>query len=201
MADLLEFHRRSEKPQWWEMFQRAELLVRRIARIGGRDRGLDARARHASDEYEYPPQEIKLEAGKNAVWLDHPEAREGQDRRNRRGAPADPARADAEGAAPLPDALEPRQGRALSRHHGAERRVAARRAEASSTATITTRHSRRTSKSARRRSRAAQPAQPIVADPSGAARRTSSRPCRRSTTVTCSSRGRRAQARRTPART
>ena len=25
MADLLEFHRRNEKPQWWEMFARTEL--------------------------------------------------------------------------------------------------------------------------------------------------------------------------------
>jgi uncharacterized protein len=73
MADLLEFHRRNEKPQWWEMFARTELpfddLLDSVDAIAGLKR-----VKGTVDEYEYPPQEIKFEAGESAVWLEHPEA-------------------------------------------------------------------------------------------------------------------------------
>ena len=63
MADLLEFHRRQEKPQWWEMFARAELafddLVESVDGIAGLKRVPGTQV----DEYEYPAQEIKFDAG------------------------------------------------------------------------------------------------------------------------------------------
>ena len=72
MADLLEFHRRNEKPQWWEMFARTELpfddLLDSVDAIAGL-----TKVKGTVDEYEYPPQEIKFEAGESAVWLEHPE--------------------------------------------------------------------------------------------------------------------------------
>jgi uncharacterized protein len=72
MADLLEFHRRNEKPQWWEMFARTELpfddLLDSVDAIAGL-----TKVKGTPDEYEYPPQEIKFEAGESAVWLEHPE--------------------------------------------------------------------------------------------------------------------------------
>ncbi len=73
MADLLEFHRRNEKPLWWEMFARTELpfddLLDSVDAIAGL-----TKVKGTVDEYEYPPQEIKFEAGESAVWLEHPEA-------------------------------------------------------------------------------------------------------------------------------
>lgn len=72
MADLLEFHRRNEKPQWWEMFARNALpfddLIDSVDAIAGLKY-----VQGTVDEYEYPPQEIKFEADEYAVWLDHPE--------------------------------------------------------------------------------------------------------------------------------
>ena len=71
MADLLEFHRRSEKPQWWEKYARAEMAFDDLLESVDAIAGL-VRVPGTVDEYEYPEQEIKFDAGKQAVWLEHP---------------------------------------------------------------------------------------------------------------------------------
>ena len=72
MADLLEFHRRAEKPQWWDMFARAELPFDDLLDSVDAIAGLVRVPGSTVDEYEYPEQEIKFDAGKQAVWLEHP---------------------------------------------------------------------------------------------------------------------------------
>ena len=71
MADLLEFHRRSEKPQWWEKYARAEMAFDDLLESVDAIAGL-VRVPGTVDEYEYPEQEIKFDAGKQAIWLEHP---------------------------------------------------------------------------------------------------------------------------------
>ena len=72
VADLLEFHRRSEKPQWWEMFARTELTFDDLLESVDAIAGLVRVPGTMVDEYEYPAQEIKFDAGDKTVWLEHP---------------------------------------------------------------------------------------------------------------------------------
>ena len=112
MADLLEFHRRNEKPQWWEMFARTELpfddLLDSVDAIAGL-----TKVKGTVDEYEYPPQEIKFETGESAVWLEHPETANvkvlevDEDRRRVRLAPT-------KKSGKLPDALSLGKGGPLN---------------------------------------------------------------------------------------
>ena len=85
MADLLEFHRRAEKPQWWEMFARTELPFDDLLDSVDAIAGLARVPGSTVDEYEYPEQEIKFDAGEYAVWLEHPDGREGEAARGGRG--------------------------------------------------------------------------------------------------------------------
>ena len=73
MADLLEFHRRAEKPQWWDMFARAELtfddLLESVDAIAGLVRvpgtvstSTSTRSRRSSST-----------RASYAVWLEHPD--------------------------------------------------------------------------------------------------------------------------------
>ena len=71
MADLLEFHRRSEKPQWWETFARGEMTFEELLDTPDAIAGLQ-RVSADSDTYEYPEQQIKFRVGDRAIWLDHP---------------------------------------------------------------------------------------------------------------------------------
>ena len=73
MADLLEFHRRAEKPQWWELFARTELPFDDLLDSVDAIAGLVRVPGSTVDEYEYPAQEIKFDAGEQAVWLEHPD--------------------------------------------------------------------------------------------------------------------------------
>ena len=72
LADLLEFHRRADKPQWWAMFARADLELDEL--IDDRDAigGLE-RVPGSAREYTYPPQEHRFASGDSAVWVGHPQ--------------------------------------------------------------------------------------------------------------------------------
>jgi uncharacterized protein len=67
---LVDFHRREEKPQWWELFARQEAteedLVEDIECLGGLRRTGEApiaEGRSAIHAFAYPPQETKLRVG------------------------------------------------------------------------------------------------------------------------------------------
>ncbi|HWJ05441.1 MAG TPA: TM0106 family RecB-like putative nuclease, partial [Steroidobacteraceae bacterium] len=73
LADLLEFHRRCEKPQWWEMFARTTLSFEELLDSVDAVAGLARVPGDAVGEYAFPAQELKFEAGEYAIWLEHPQ--------------------------------------------------------------------------------------------------------------------------------
>ena len=197
MADLLEFHRRCEKPQWWEMFSRAELSFDELLESVDAVAGLQ-RVHGTFDEYEYPPQEIKFEADDYAIWLGHPEAARVRllevDEERRRVRLKSTAK-----SGPLPAALSvgkdgPIQTQVLK---DALLRVGQSVVDGDHRyRALEAYFEKKTPKLNGRDSRPAD-----RCEPERATRQTSSPPCRRSTIATCSSRGRPGPARPTPART
>jgi len=73
LADLLEFHRRCEKPQWWEMFARTTLSFEELLDSVDAVAGLTRVPGDTVGEYAFPAQELKFEAGDYALWLEHPQ--------------------------------------------------------------------------------------------------------------------------------
>ena len=75
---LLDFHRRAEKPGWWAYFSRREMtdeeLMEDLESIGGMTRipcHSDKSGRGASRySYRYPEQETKLKTGDNCIRID-----------------------------------------------------------------------------------------------------------------------------------
>jgi uncharacterized protein len=77
-AQLLDFHRREQKPQWWKMFDCLQMDVQELIEdgecIGGMQRD-PAIAPYSEKEslvytYRYPAQETKLRTGSNATRID-----------------------------------------------------------------------------------------------------------------------------------
>lgn len=66
VADLCDFHRREQKPQWWALFDLGKRLERELVRDANCLGGLVAVGPNTTDkrsfvrEYEFPPQETKL---------------------------------------------------------------------------------------------------------------------------------------------
>jgi uncharacterized protein len=72
MADLLDYHRREEKPQWWAFFARLAMTPEELCdedgeAIGGLERADDVPLREHKSSWEYPlrfpPQQWKLSPG------------------------------------------------------------------------------------------------------------------------------------------
>jgi uncharacterized protein len=79
LADLIDFHRREEKPMWWRMFDRAEATPEELRDDSGCIEGVEATGspvdekRSLLQEYSFDPaQECKLAAGeKSRVMFTH----------------------------------------------------------------------------------------------------------------------------------
>lgn len=78
VAQLLDFHRRADKPQYWEMFDRQKKEYEELIddteaieglKLVGRVQG--ARGNLPRFEYEYPEQDFKLRAGDQCCRLDN----------------------------------------------------------------------------------------------------------------------------------
>lgn len=77
LFDLLDFHRRAAKPEWWAMFDRRDRtedeLIDDIECIGGLERTATPPVKEKSShlyEYRYPEQETKFRAGKSCRRCD-----------------------------------------------------------------------------------------------------------------------------------
>lgn len=74
---LLDFHRRAAKPEWWAMFARAEMTEEELFEDGECLAGLTLdpdnpprpEKRSIRYTYAFPEQESKLKTGDNAVWV------------------------------------------------------------------------------------------------------------------------------------
>lgn len=77
-AQLVDFHRREQKPQWWKMFDCLQMDVQELVEdgecIGGMQRASEilpyAEKQSLVYTYRYPPQETKLRKGSNATRID-----------------------------------------------------------------------------------------------------------------------------------
>ncbi len=75
---LLDFHRRTEKPVWWALFSRREMteeeLIEDVESIGGMTRDTAGASQNSRGNfqfiYSYPEQETKLKTGDNCVLTD-----------------------------------------------------------------------------------------------------------------------------------
>ena len=75
---LLDFHRRAEKPVWWDIFSRREMsteeLIEDAEAIGGMTRdpryAIQQQGKYFIYKYHYPEQETKLKTGDNCITTD-----------------------------------------------------------------------------------------------------------------------------------